>query len=108
MNMTEYQRKAVSTAVYPIYMKITYPALGLGGEVGEIQNKIKKIYRDKYGELDEDTREKLKGELGDALWYFAVLANDLGLNLGDIARSNLVKLQSRKERGVLKGKGDNR
>ncbi len=108
MSFTEYQREAVSTAVYPDSMKISYPTMGLCGEAGEIANKVKKIFRDKDGRLDDITREKLRGELGDALWYLAVLSNDLGLNLGDVARSNISKLQGRKERGVLKGDGDNR
>jgi NTP pyrophosphatase (non-canonical NTP hydrolase) len=47
-------------------------------------------------------------EIGDVLWYIAVFANDLGVPLDEIAKTNLSKLKSRKDRGVLGGDGDNR
>ena len=37
------------------------------------------------------------------LWYVAQLATELRLDLDDIAKANLEKLFSRKERGVLGG-----
>ncbi len=52
--------------------------------------------------------KNLEKELGDALWYLGMMCNDLGLDLDSIAIKNLEKLKSRKERGVLKGSGDNR
>jgi NTP pyrophosphatase (non-canonical NTP hydrolase) len=42
------------------------------------------------------------------LWYIANLAVELGLDMDGIARKNIAKLKSRKERGVLHGSGDNR
>lgn len=104
----EYQRLAFTTAIYPNKgNNIYYPALGLG-EVGEIQGKIKKIMRDDNGVITDKKREEIKKEVGDALWYIAALATELGLSLNDIAQSNLDKLFDRKERGVIKGSGDNR
>ena len=55
-----------------------------------------------------EQREGIAKELGDCLWYFAQLATDLGVSLDVIARGNIAKLSSRKERGVLGGSGDNR
>lgn len=104
MEFSEYQKLAKTTAVYPDEYKIYYPALGLTSEAGEIANKVKKRMRGD-GELD---REDLEKELGDALWYLGMMCNDLGLDLDSIAIKNLEKLKSRKERGVLKGSGDNR
>lgn len=110
MNFKEYQKKALVTAMHSDKYKIIYPALGLGNESGEVLGKIKKWLRGDDGgeEMSEDRRESLKGELGDVLWYLAVLAKDLDFSLEDIAVSNIEKLQSRKERGMIKGDGDKR
>lgn len=108
MDFKEYQRRAVMTAIYPGNLSIMYPALGLAGECGEICNKVKKIFRDKQGLLNENDQAKLAHELGDVLWYLAVLANDLGIDLDEIARENLLKLMDRKERGTIQGDGDSR
>ncbi len=110
MELNEYQKKALETALYPAKHKIVYSALGLGNEAGEVMGKIKKWLRgdDGEGEMSDERKDALKGELGDVLWYLAVLANDLDLKLGDIAEANVEKLQSRKERGTLKGDGDKR
>jgi len=85
-----------------------YPALGLGGEVGEYQNKLKKVQRDHGGEITEEFKEFAKGELGDILWYLSECASSLDLSLEEIAKANIEKLASRKERGKLQGEGDNR
>ena len=103
MTLSSYQRAASGTAIYPTQHAITYPALGLAGEAGEVANKVKKVIRD--GKLD---KASLKAEIGDCLWYIAALCRDLNVDLGDIAKANLEKLQDRKARGTLKGSGDNR
>lgn len=101
-----YQELAAKTAIYPNNMDILYPALGLG-EAGEIQNKVKKIYRDGL-ELTPELRESIAAEIGDLLWYCAILARDLGVSFGWVAEQNLRKLESRHDRGVIGGAGDNR
>jgi NTP pyrophosphatase (non-canonical NTP hydrolase) len=108
MDLSFYQRKALQTAIYPDDQRISYPAMGLAGEVGEVMNKIKKVYRDKQGVFDKETKKDLSKELGDVLWYLAVLSQDLGQSLDTVAQNNLDKLASRKERGALSGSGDNR
>ena len=108
MDFCNYQSTARQTAIYPDQYGIIYPALGLGGQCGEVQEKVKKIIRDDNGEVSQAKKEELKKELGDVLWYVANLASDLGLNLDDIARENINKLLSRQERGVLQGSGDDR
>ncbi|MEK7620253.1 MAG: nucleoside triphosphate pyrophosphohydrolase family protein [Patescibacteria group bacterium] len=109
MNLSEYQKKASTTALYPnAGNNLYYPALGLGGEVGEVLNKVKKVMRDHGGTVTDEYRETLRSELGDVLWYVSALAGELNLNLDDIAQANIEKLFSRKERGTLVGDGDNR
>lgn len=114
MTFNEYQKKSRKTALYTnidkevIGSHILYPTLGLAGETGEFVEKIKKIIRNKNGVFDEEDKESLKGELGDILWYIAQLATDLGLELDDIAKSNLDKVLSRLERNAINSEGDNR
>ncbi len=108
MQIDEYQKRAVSTAIYPHTAAVTYPALGLVGEAGEVAEKIKKVIRDNEGIFTRDKREEIAKELGDVLWYIAALSRDLDIPMEDIALANLHKLASRKQRGKLQGSGDNR
>ena len=104
MEINDYQSVALTTAIYDCEDNITYPLLGLVGEVGEFANKYKKVLRDDK----EFTKGDMCSELGDILWYLAVLASDCDLSLGDIATANIAKLEDRQNRGVLGGSGDNR
>jgi NTP pyrophosphatase (non-canonical NTP hydrolase) len=99
-----YDTCARSTAIYPTDKAITYPLLGLIGEVGEFANKFKKVLRDGA----EFTQEDMLAELGDVLWYVSNLAQDAGLSLNDVAEHNIKKLLDRQNRGVLGGAGDTR
>tara|TARA_B110000858_G_C17380383_1_gene283537 strand:- start:85 stop:396 length:312 start_codon:yes stop_codon:yes gene_type:complete len=103
MEFFEYQHKAVSFAVYPATHKVLYPTLGLCGESGEVAEKVKKQVRD--GVFN---RHEVAKELGDVLWYLTNVCNDIGYNLEEIATMNIEKLNSRKDRDVIKGSGDNR
>lgn len=83
-------------------------ALGLAGETGETVDKIKKVVRDKKGEPSAEDKIEIMKELGDVLWYTATIARYLGIPLSMVAEKNVIKMSSRKARGVLKGSGDNR
>ena len=102
---TEYQKKAKETAIFPADKALEYLSLGLVGEAGEVANKVKKLIRDKKVLLDTTV---ISSEIGDVLWYCAMLADYLDVNLGKIMDDNLDKLKSRKQRGTLGGTGDNR
>ncbi len=108
MDFDTYQTAARSTAIYDKKHSITYPALGLAGETGEVMEHVKKMLRDGNGVMDNDRREKIMKEIGDVLWYVANLSADLGFSLNDIAEANIAKLKSRQERGVLHGAGSDR
>jgi NTP pyrophosphatase (non-canonical NTP hydrolase) len=109
MNFTDYQQKAKATAKYPVIGHgVIYPTLGLTNEAGEVAGKIKKVFRDKDGIISDETREALKAELGDVLWYLAQVATELNLSLDEIAEHNIAKLLDRQARGKIQGDGDNR
>lgn len=103
MEMNDYQEKAASTAIYKAEHAVIYPALGLAAEAGEVANKVKKILRD--GTFN---REAIADEVGDCLWYIAALCRDLNVNMADLAKNNLQKLEDRKKRGKIAGSGDKR
>src|SRR5574339_511195 len=98
MNFNNYQTKSRKTAGYPaIGHPVIYPVLGLANEAGEVAGKIKKVFRDKDGQINPETRDALKAELGDVLWYLAQVATELDLTLDEIAEYNIEKLYSRFE-----------
>jgi NTP pyrophosphatase (non-canonical NTP hydrolase) len=103
-----YQQVAKTTAIYPREQAIIYPTLGLTGEAGEVANKVKKIIRDGSNSKDEKLVSEIKAEIGDCLWYIAVLADDFDIKLSDIASANLEKLANRKKKGTIHGSGDTR
>jgi len=103
-----YQKVAKTTAIYPREQAIIYPTLGLTGEAGEVANKVKKIIRDGSNSKNEKLVSEIKSEIGDCLWYIAVLASDFDIKLSDIASTNLEKLANRKKNGTIHGSGDNR
>jgi len=109
VTLDAYQEISNLTAIYPNKgSNMSYPALGLCGEAGEIANKVKKIYRDHDGVLTQEYREILSAELGDVLWYVAAIASELDVSLGEIALSNVDKLADRQARNKLGGDGDKR
>jgi NTP pyrophosphatase (non-canonical NTP hydrolase) len=111
MTFNNFQTNASRSAFYPRVFKnqgLYYTALGLVGEAGEIANKVKKIMRDNNGNLEELAKADIFDELGDVLWYCASLADELGVNLEDVAKLNLIKLEDRMNRGKIQGSGDKR
>ena len=109
ISATLYQKKACETAIFPKSPAMEYLTLGLTGEAGEIANKVKKFIRD-GAPPDEYEAKKIEiaYEIGDVMWYCAVLAEEMGMDLGHIMENNLRKLADRKARGTLSGSGDNR
>lgn len=82
-----------------------YVLLGLCAEAGEVADKFAKAVRDG---TPKDFETAVAKELGDLLWFVAMLADDLGYNLDTIAQQNLEKLAARKKAGTIQGSGDNR
>lgn len=113
MTFDDYQKQALTTAYTdPNYvgtlMDKTIWAMGVAGEAGEVVEKWKKIVAYKEGKITPEDVHDLAKELGDVVWYIAIFADSLGLSFDDVMQRNLDKLASRKQRNVIKGKGDNR
>ena len=83
--------------------RVTENTLGLAGETGEIAEKIKKYYRD--GVID---KKDLQKEFGDVIFYWFALHGAMGMDPSKSIEANMIKLSDRKNRGVLRGSGDNR
>ena len=109
MDFKTYQKKARETAQYPnLGSNYIYPTLGLVGESGEVAEKVKKVIRDKMGVFDEESKNAIKKELGDVLWYISNLCTEFNFNLEDIALNNIDKLRVRAAKGKISGSGDDR
>lgn len=110
MTFDEYQKQALTTAhtnPNPLMDKTIW-AMGIAGEAGEVLEKWKKIVAYKEGHISSEDLAELKKELGDVVWYIAVLADSLGLSFEEVMQLNVKKLQDRQKRNVIKGAGDNR
>lgn len=116
MDINEYQRQAAKTDTFndqiPVIDLTTAgfieKVLGLTGESGEVADKIKKIIRDKNGQLIEEDKQEIALELGDVLWYVANISRVLGLPLEEIAEKNIDKLTARYKNNTIHGSGDHR
>lgn len=109
LTFEEYSLIASTTAVYPaagtgLLKPLSYVALGLCGEAGEVAEKIKKNIRD---ETPVD-KEAIAKELGDVLWYINAMCKELDIELGAVATGNIEKLLDRQRRNRLQGSGDDR
>lgn len=113
MDFNEYQKKCRLTDVGTSaqdYLKPgwIYYVLGIAGEAGELMEKIKKLFRDKKGIIDDEFKQMVIKEMGDYHWYSARLCDQFGIDYNEIPKQNTDKLLDRLERGVLHGDGDNR
>lgn len=127
MQFNDYQEKAISTSLYDMESEdIMSVALLLTSEAGEVAGKIDKAYRkankhnnemwdnppfsldDLQTMEDNLDYQAVEKELGDVIWAVAVIADQLGIKLEDVAKVNINKLASRQQRDVIVGDGDNR
>lgn len=90
MDFDQFQRQAKRTCVFKVQtpeLRRHYLLAGLMEQVGEIANRLKKQLRD--GADYVLLRPELKERIGYSLWYLTMLADELGLQLEDIAKSNV-------------------
>lgn len=124
MTLNDYQTQAMTTCTVASDND-TYALFGLMAEVGELADKVAKAKRKFIISVQGDMilptapseenaeafNEFVKGyikELGDVLWFVALLAKMSGQSLEEVAQMNLDKLADRAKRNVIIGEGDNR
>jgi NTP pyrophosphatase (non-canonical NTP hydrolase) len=95
--MDEYQAAAARTTNPRLddKQRLLDAAAGLAEEAGEILGLVRKHAYQSH----DLNREKLKIELGDALWCLATTATSAGLTLDDVAAANVAKLGTRYPQG---------
>ena len=90
MDLEEYVDQAAATDGFESDERAIQVALfGIAGEAGEVVSVAKKFFRE--GGPLPGLGNRVSEELGDLLWYIALLARRLGLDLGTIAQQNLSK-----------------
>ena len=128
MELNDYQKKAMSTCM-DSSCNMSYMAMGLVSEVGELTGKIAKAIRKGDVYIGSEANDSdlhysksflgdryrcyqwemdLMHELGDILWFAAGIAEVMRWTLDEVAEENISKLASRQKRGVIDGNGDNR
>lgn len=104
MNFDEYQAAIEPLAVYPRENQlnaVSYLALGLNGEAGEVAEAVKKAIRND-GAITNERRAQIIDELGDVLWYLTRLASEFDCKLETVAQNNFDKLTKRRAQNNLK------
>lgn len=93
----EYQTAADRTRAHDLSDRdaLAMAALGLAGESGECADHVKKHLFHGHP-LDKD---KLKKEIGDVMWYVAILSKEIGFPLSAVAEANVAKLRARYPEG---------
>jgi len=82
-------------------------SVGLASESGEFSEIVKKIiFQGK--EYNADVHYHMLRELGDICWYLANAANALSVNLEEIVKMNVEKLQARYPEGFDVARSENR
>lgn len=83
---------------------LLYGSLGLAGEAGEVIEIVKKgIFHEKG--ID---KTHIKKELGDVLWYVALICDACRFNLDDVLEENISKLKKRYPDGFDTEKANHR
>ena len=106
--MLEKYDDCMSTSKVYDCLPIIYPILGLNGEAGEAAEKVKKCLRDNNGKFDEETKNAIKKELADVLWYIWAAADDMNTSLDEIMSIGIKKVKERQETNTVHGNGDDR
>jgi len=97
MNLKEYQEACKKTAkeFATPETEIATWGLGVAGEAGDIASCIKKTFAHK----NEAIKYGLKENLGDTMWYIAMICNFFNWDLEEVLNENIEKLRKRYPNG---------
>ena len=96
-SLRAYQRLCATTArkYKSKKMEIMTWGLGIAGEAGDVAGCIKKTYSH-----NDDQTTGIRENLGDTMWYIAMICNFYGWKLEDVLTENIDKLHKRyKDKG---------
>ena len=97
MNLKDYQKICQQTAkkFKDKNLEIATWGLGVSGEAGDIASCIKKY----YAHQNKEVKDGIKENIGDMLWYTAMVCNHFGWQLDEILDNNYQKLKDRYPKG---------
>ena len=92
MNLKEYQELCQTTAKKfgDREKELASWGLGVAGEAGDLAGCIKKTLFH-----SNDQRNGIRENIGDTMWYLAMICNHFDWNLEDVLLENIVKLKKR-------------
>ncbi|MBC8495641.1 nucleoside triphosphate pyrophosphohydrolase family protein [archaeon] len=96
MELKEYQElcKTTSKTYDDPNMEIMNWGLGVAGEAGDLVGCIKKTVAHK-----NDQVSGIKENIGDTMWYLAMICNFYGWDFSEVLDENIDKLQKRYPKG---------
>ncbi|MBC8501161.1 MAG: nucleoside triphosphate pyrophosphohydrolase family protein [DPANN group archaeon] len=92
MDLKTYQKKCTKTAKVGRNpdIEIMNWGLGVAGEAGDLAGCIKKTVNH-----DNDQTQGIRENIGDAMWYLAMICNFYGWDFEEILDENIEKLNKR-------------
>jgi len=100
LSLKEYQKLVIRTAKGNYKSKndeLVNWGLGVAGEAGDLAGCIKKtIYH------GNDQREGMRENIGDTMWYLAMICTSLAWNFEEVLAENIAKLKKRYPKGFTK------
>jgi hypothetical protein len=77
--------------------RINLPVVGLQTASGKIGSILERAFASGKFNLTPEQRNELQDKLSDILWCAAILGNETGISLQDVAAHSLAQLQAREE-----------
>jgi len=96
MNLKEYQEtcKKTSEKFETDEKEILTWGLGVAGEAGDVAGCIKKTFSH-----NNDQKEGIRENLGDTMWYIAMICNFFNWDMDKVLEENVKKLKKRYPNG---------